>query len=830
MIFKHAFSILRYNKVRTLFFVFLYGFCMFSICFIPTVFDAQYLTEISDNLREYGKMNCVLTDITPEEVETMDREFGGFFYKKGYVKTYGEAAIGPETIKVGYIDSTSIELGNIRVVEGRLPKGKDEFALEERYRETAGLAPGDKVSITIGGTSRTCTFTGYTSDYVKNLMYSYPGAFFGADTGDTVTEYDMCVFFKWAMSYRDMACLRFPQNIISEAMITPKHVEYNYRVYSAMDAYTYDMNQTFMMFGIFFTVVFVVYIIFTSFLENLGGVLYDLRLFGATNNYVINLKFVISMIALTASVLLFFFVYFIMIHVTERFLGVRIYLLNATITRILFGFMILFPIAMLLYSNHEEKERGERPISFSQNKAMRYSEKHMDIKHTVTGSFTSRRIKFRWVKLASFGCALAIFVSVLLVMTEDINYRILVNRVGYDYKVSFDFNDEIEKENIDGYIYSDKKGGALFSDARALKGFNKGTYEFSFLGNDPSLIVEKNSPYLDRVYDRTYRTTGGFTGEWITSADEGNFRLLEVAPHVREQLEIMYGEDIQKYLEGGKAILIMNPFEIGEDEFVDNDVYKDGDVLHFVWTENGEKKSEDIEVSSVYQGSVFTRMVFKQYNDSTFLVLVSEEKAASSPLMSRIDSCIMQFDKFMILSEYEGFESSLLQPFVARYPSIYVNYLDDERMYSANLEINTLTFVKNTIVGCEFLLVVFSILNIIFEKYNEFEKVFMTMRSVGYRKRHVFISYFLEYIVYLVFEILILLVFNYIMSSIYLPTIYKFPVRTMLKVKMAFNWGFAVQNTIVHATIVAIFITLIIAILTYITNKRKLVNFIKAKE
>ena len=122
MIFKHAFSILRYNKVRTLFFVFLYGFCMFSICFIPTVFDAQYLTEISDNLREYGKMNCVLTDITPEEVETMDREFGGFFYKKGYVKTYGEAAIGPETIKVGYIDSTSIELGNIRVVEGRLPK------------------------------------------------------------------------------------------------------------------------------------------------------------------------------------------------------------------------------------------------------------------------------------------------------------------------------------------------------------------------------------------------------------------------------------------------------------------------------------------------------------------------------------------------------------------------------------------------------------------------------------------------------------------------------------------------------------------------------------
>ena len=855
MIFKHSYSILKHNALRTFLFVVLYGFCMFAICFIPTIFDAQYITEMNKNLQEYGKMNAVICDLNKAELDEMNSSFSILSYQKGFVEKYGDTSFNGVSAVIGHLDSRALDLGNIKAIEGKLPSNKNEIAVEKKIAGSASV--GDTVSLNINGHSYSFKLTGIVKDYAKDLMYSLPNIIVGGKLDEQISKYDMMVYFRWALSYRETGSLRFPENVITASSLPHSRVQYNYHVYSVRRPYAYDANQTFLMVGIFATIVFVVFIIFSNFLNNLERVIYDLRLFGATGGYIAWLKIVISVMTLVLSIMVYFVIYYIIISITEHVLGVRIYLLNSITSQVLFGSMVLFPMFLLIYSVRNSLAKGLKPISFSDIKEEKFAGRTIELKGSLDLNFAKTRMKYRRLKLFMFGVVLAIFVAVILVMTEDVDSKILYNTIGRDRTITPGRVEPSQEEifNADGFIYTEKTGGTPYEETLPIWDYEEITARNEFNALYPSLIVKASSgsEYAKRMFEKTDGSqseefVSGST--WVTPYTEKNFRIFEIDDNVYGLLsKIFRHNEPDKVIENGKALAILNGFETGvEDEdgkmiYLLNDLYKDGDMMIFGWVTSDagidevrkdpsllEHHTESFEIMATYDGSVYTRALFDEFNDVSILIFIPQKTVRESELMSLVSKTDITFSSFTRLGQYRSFDKEYLEPYTEKYPFLRVNYTDDETIRDVSLQIQTLTFVKDMLVACEVILVMFAIINIVFEKYKEFEKMFMTMRSIGYRTWHIISTIFMEYFGYYVIELLVIMFFDIVLCMIYLPNLYSFPLRTTMITKFRFYCTFAITNTSDYAILLSGLVIAVTLVITLTTIFKKLVNFIRMKE
>ncbi len=228
--------------------------------------------------------------------------------------------------------------------------------------------------------------------------------------------------------------------------------------------------------------------------------------------------------------------------------------------------------------------------------------------------------------------------------------------------------------------------------------------------------------------------------------------------------------------------------------------------------------------------AVYTRALFDEFNDVSILVFIPQKTVRESELMSLVSKTDITFSSFTRLGQYRSFDKEYLAPYTEKYPFLRVNYTDDETIRDVSLQIQTLTFVKDMLVACEVILVMFAIINIVFEKYKEFEKMFMTMRSIGYRTWHIISTIFMEYFGYYVIELLVIMFFDIVLCMIYLPNLYSFPLRTTMITKFRFYCTFAITNTSDYAILLSGLVIAVTLVITLTTIFKKLVNFIRMKE
>ena len=338
-------------------------------------------------------------------------------------------------------------------------------------------------------------------------------------------------------------------------------------------------------------------------------------------------------------------------------------------------------------------------------------------------------------------------------------------------------------------------------------------------------------------------------GTWATPYTDKNFIILEITDDMYKTLRSIYRENkAEKGVEAEKALVVFNGFELGENEegemeYLLNDLYKDGDEITFAWwtteasKEEAEKDrslldyhEESFEIYSIYDASIYTRNVLSEYNEYTAVVFLPESVIKRSELTSSVSGAKINFDTFTRLKMYEGFDRNFLQPYLTRNPFMYVNYTDDEITRDTNLEIMTLSYVKDMLIRCEIVLVIFAIINIVYEKYKEFEKMFMTMRSLGYKPIHIICTLFIEYFVYYVVELFIIMLADIVMCLIYIPNLYTFSFRTSVAKKVSFYTAFGIANTREYAILLSGLVVVVVLIVTITTLCKKLSNFVRIKE
>lgn len=154
-----------------------YTFMLFAIIFLAIlllfVLMLQFGTIIKEvdalNYSRYGRHHLILYDIDEETAAAVLADENYPVEQSGWITNFGSWEIEgtTRTLTLGYFDETAFSLGEIDLLEGRLPKHISEVAVEKaalyRFAPDAGL--GSKMTFQKDGESKTVKVVGIIGDY-----------------------------------------------------------------------------------------------------------------------------------------------------------------------------------------------------------------------------------------------------------------------------------------------------------------------------------------------------------------------------------------------------------------------------------------------------------------------------------------------------------------------------------------------------------------------------------------------------------------------------------------------------------------------------------------
>ena len=179
--FRQACSLFTYRRKSTALIVALIALAAFLMMSIAPLFSAVIETTMEAFFDISGEHHAVFFDITQDQIQQLKDHTA--MKKLGVFENYGNLPVqqGEFAVTFGSYDETAIELGHLKVAEGRLPQTENEVALEDHLRYILAEDPleiGDTLQVQTDDGEKVLTICGFMKDYTGQWYtceVSYPG-------------------------------------------------------------------------------------------------------------------------------------------------------------------------------------------------------------------------------------------------------------------------------------------------------------------------------------------------------------------------------------------------------------------------------------------------------------------------------------------------------------------------------------------------------------------------------------------------------------------------------------------------------------------------------
>jgi putative ABC transport system permease protein len=460
-------------------------FLIFVLVFMLLFTIIPLFGTVIDNMKEiaaqkYGLHDSILYGLTEEQMASVKSNV--LVRQSGTVTNYGgwRVADAEAMLTLGWFDAEAMALGNLRLLEGRLPEKAGEIALERTtiYRFAEQVAVGDIISLTQNNVTKEFKLVGFISNYTGN---------WSAPSDIPIEQGFNDLPQGWIMQEDSMNTPRFSMLLLSDGLPTVA-LQYAGRWNLSMsynDGYynffiNGDLVSLLLFQKIFYSIVmlasmFIIYIGVSLYISQNTSFYLTLYELGAEGEY----PFIFFLLQQAAYLLLVLPAGMLLAMLFSK---ISTYILRTEISIfqrdafIFTGIILLFSMGMLFiqYKRMIHSLRGVSRSEKRQEKKLR----QMKIKTTLAAALTKENVIINWKRILPVLLLVAVLLS--LFVFANVYFRSSL------------------------YLYIEDSEEAPFIDYMLSSFQSKSEFEFGAF----SLSMDKERAFEKRVFEGLYEMEG----------------------------------------------------------------------------------------------------------------------------------------------------------------------------------------------------------------------------------------------------------------------------------------------------------------------------------
>ena len=801
---KKAISLLVYRKKSAVLVLLFISVAVFLLQNIGPLFDSVSKKTFEKGTDAYGRQHATFFNITAEQIEQM--QIYPLMDKVGIIENYGVYSLADygQMLTFGHFDKEAQELGRIKIVEGALPENKNEVALEAHLCSL----PSEQV-LKVGDILRVKTMQGEISFTVCGFIESYTGLWSSPDVQiPGINDYPQCLLLDDRVlggekTQSVIFCLETANQVVrpdqlilqlSNAIgdVSPEYLVFNDAAYGEKQQvrlYTLErLKKIFLLFSIC-GIAWMTYILFNSYLKPYIPSAITMYRLGAKHGAVIIPLLIWSGILGLGGILLGSMISVVFARGFQTKFQFRWQLFGQwKITLMLFAIVEI--VTVFFFKKRIFKIC--KHISFRQEEYTR--EENTNGNHIVT-PMVRFHLRRNWKRMMGICVLTAMYLTLLFcvqhqatIMEGDVKipsiYASAMGNYGLNLYGEFELSSKMQGYKI-------KEINAIGS----LPGVISIKKDYS--AKAASLIYPENgdAEYYDRIM-QSFSEAFWDTGEIIPAIPDGiratrmGYSMIILDQWNEKIFRERYPDAVN--LKKGEVILfcpdmgakendvLQGILHNAEDNMIANKAYREGDMLRFGMLETDMdfltaiQNPQDIQYTeeSVKIAQVYNEAMLRMNNDKEFhseiCVVMKEETAEELSFTQKVSRFEIYMDENLSRQQYEAIEAQVYRVALQLQGAKIDSYLQERDFQQRLFQAVRLGYVIISSILVIFLAI--SLINIIYETLIRRQRVFGILRAVGYRKKQLFYTIWMELLVYWIVMMVVSMVF--VLSGVHLYSIY----------------------------------------------------------